>query len=183
VTLNNVPYDKVTESLRRNENETKTIYPAVIGRQLNCFFPRPITAGYIVFVSFSFRFRFVLSQTFRHFVIPSLEPGFSARCVKYSHLIGQRPARFFASFSSLSLPIGSNWPTPRQLPKQVRGCEMLVLFRKSKNRGRYGQTVTSFVKNAKLVMTNISLEIRCFSRRWPASAGQLADAAAAAAAA
>ena len=61
----------MTESLRRNENETKTktIYPAVIGRQLNCFFPRPVTAGYIVFVSFSFRFRFVSSQTFRHFVI------------------------------------------------------------------------------------------------------------------
>ena len=60
---------------------------------------------------------------------------------------------------------------------------MLMVFRKSKNRGWYGQTVTNFVKNAKLVMTNISLEIRCFSRRWPASAGQLADAAAAAAAA
>ena len=54
---------------------------------------------------------------------------------------------------------------------------MLVVFRKPKNRGRYGQTVTNFGKNAKLVMTNISLEIRCFSRRWPASAGQLADAA------
>ena len=65
-------YDKVTESLRRNENETKTktIFPAVIGRQLNCFFPRPFTAGYIVLVSFSFRFRFVSSSlTFRHFVI------------------------------------------------------------------------------------------------------------------
>jgi len=55
-------YDKVTESLRRNENETKTktIYPAAIGRQLNCFFPGPVTAGIcrfrFVFVSFSFRF-------------------------------------------------------------------------------------------------------------------------------
>ena len=63
-------YDKsdgksVTKTKRkRNENETKTIYPAVIGRQLNCFFPRPITAGYIVFVSFSFRFRFVFVADF-----------------------------------------------------------------------------------------------------------------------
>jgi len=54
-------YDKVTESLRRkrNEKETKTTFPAVIGRgkkQLSC---RPITAVYIVFFSCSFRFRFV----------------------------------------------------------------------------------------------------------------------------
>ena len=33
-----------------------------IGRSLNCFFPRPITTGNIVFVSFSFRFRFVFGS-------------------------------------------------------------------------------------------------------------------------
>jgi hypothetical protein len=50
---------KVCNETKRNKNETKTIYPAVIGRQLNSFSVRPITAGCIVFVFVLFSFRFV----------------------------------------------------------------------------------------------------------------------------
>jgi len=51
----------------RNEyhrNETKTIFPASIGRGTKQLGDRPITAGNIVFVSFSFRFRFVFVADF-----------------------------------------------------------------------------------------------------------------------
>jgi len=77
VVLEGPNHDKVTESLRRNENETKTktIYPAVIGRtgrtkkQLSCL---SMTAGYIdrfrlrfltVFVSFRFAADFLSLHT------------------------------------------------------------------------------------------------------------------------
>jgi len=84
-----------TETKRkRNENETKTTFPAVIGRgkkQLSC---RPITAGYIVFVSFSFRFRFVfVSFSFRFVTdFPSLRhiiprPNLRAGPKKESHSV------------------------------------------------------------------------------------------------